>query len=198
MNFIEKLEELDKNLFLAINGMHNPFLDEIMYWASHRFFWIPLYAVLLFLIVKSGKRTVVVVLFVALLITVADQGSVHLFKNTFQRYRPCYNEEIKNLIHLVGNCGGKFGFISSHAANVFALAMFLTLLLGRQIKYIYIVLFFWASLVSYSRIYVGRHYPSDVVAGGVYGMIIAFLLYKLFLYVNKRLDDRIAFRGKLN
>lgn len=168
-----------------------------MYWASHRFFWIPLYAVFLFLIVKAGKRVVVVVLFVALLITLADQGSVHLFKNTFQRYRPCYNEDLKNLVHMVGNCGGKFGFVSSHAANVFALATFLTLLLRKQIKYIYIVLFFWASLVSYSRIYVGRHYPADIIVGGLFGALIAILLYKLFLYVNKRLGDRIAFRGKL-
>lgn len=196
MNFIERLEELDKNLFIFLNSHHTPAWDEIMYWVSHRFFWVPLYALLLFLIVKKGKKIAVVIVAVVIMAFFTDKGTVHLFKNVFERYRPCHNEDLKHFIHVAENCGGLYGFVSSHAANTFALALFLTLLLRDKIRYFGWFIFPWAALISYSRIYLGRHYPADIIVGALFGMVMALLTWYFFKYINKRLNDRFSFQTK--
>ena len=179
---IETLKQLDTELFLALNGLHNSLFDFLMFWASNKLIWIPLYLFFLYLIIKKYQwKTVGIFVAILVLITLADQLSVHLFKNVFQRFRPCHEPQLEGLVHLVnGKCGGRFGFISSHASNTFALVVFLIQLLGKKYKYFTISILIWASLVSYSRIYLGVHYPGDVFVGAVFGSLLGFIIF--FLY----------------
>lgn len=177
----ETLENLDRSLFLALNGAHSPFFDQVMLWASHRWIWIPFYVFLFIIVfVRFRKRTGLVMLLAAGLIFTTDQTANLLKNKLVQRYRPCHNYELKEAIHLNGECGGQFGFISSHAANAFGMAVFLVLLLRRKAKYSWIALLFWATLVSYSRIYNGVHYPGDILGGILSGLLFGWLFYRLF------------------
>ena len=158
-----------------------------MFWASHRYFWIPLYAFFGYLAYKHfGKKVWLVILSAVLLIILSDQISVHAFKYVFMRYRPCHNLLLQAQVHLNDGCGGTYGFISSHAANTFALAMFLTLLFKNKIKYFGISIFLWAGFVSYSRIYNGVHYPADVACGAIVGMGIGITVYTILNYADKK------------
>ena len=172
--------------------MHNNFFDVIMYWFSNKVIWIPLYIYFFYLAFKKeGNRIWLVVIAAAVLILLSDQISVHVFKNVFLRYRPCHNLLIQAKVHLLnGHCGGTYGFVSSHAANTFALAMFLTLIFKDNIKKFGIIIFIWASLVSYSRIYSGVHYPADVAAGAIVGMGIGVVVFKIYQYVNAHLGAK--------
>ena len=127
-----------------------------------------------------------IILLVVVLIFLSDWTSVHLFKNIFQRLRPCHNPDIAQLVHLVNNhCGGQYGFVSSHAANVFALAGY-TLLIIKN-RYFTIGIIFWAILVGYSRIYLGVHYPGDILGGAALGFGIGILVYWLYRLLGKKL-----------
>ena len=131
---LETLLQLDRQLFLFINGLHHPLLDPVMVFISGKLSWLPLYVFLLFLIVRQFKwQAVLVMIFVAVLISLSDQASVKAFKFVFERPRPCHEADLQPLIHLAaGRCGGAFGFVSSHAANSFALATFIWLLLRQH------------------------------------------------------------------
>lgn len=189
MNFIQSIKEIDTELFLFLNNLHNSFFDSVMYWTSHKFFWVPLYVIFLFLAYKHyGKRIWLVALSAILLIFLSDQLSVHAFKNIFLRYRPCHNLLIQSQIHMNDACGGIYGFISSHAANTFALAFFLLLLFKNKIKYFGPFIFIWACFVSYSRIYNGVHYPADVAVGAIVGMGIGALVFKIFQFANNKIS----------
>ena len=178
---IDRLKHLDTELFLWLNSKHNTFFDVMMYWATYKYTWIPLYIFLLFLVWKKlGKKTLLVTICAGALILLSDQISVHCFKEVFQRYRPCYNLLIQNQIHLIDGCGGKYGFVSSHAANTFALALFLSLLFKK--RRFTVLIFLWATVVSYTRIYAGVHYPADVLGGAALGMIMATIMAKIFYY----------------
>ena len=144
-------------------------------------------------ILKHKKKAIYIIVFIGLLILLGDQISVQLFKNVFERLRPCYNPEITGIVHTINNhCGGKFGFLSSHATNSFALAVFIGLLLRHHYRFIFVAMLFWAALVSYSRIYVGVHYPADILCGAILGSIIAIFVYYLMKYVNKRFTLKIV------
>ncbi len=177
---IESLEQFDQQLFLFINAIHSPFWDKVMVFLSGKWEWAPLYAILLFFLIRRDlKFSWLSLLSIVVLILLADQISVKLFKDVFQRYRPCHNLELQSLIHLVDNhCGGKYGFVSSHASNSFALAGFISLFFKN--KYLASGMLLWAAVVSYSRIYLGVHYPADVVVGSLLGLSLALLMY--FLY----------------
>jgi len=128
-----------------------------------------------------------ILLSVGILITLSDQLSVHVFKNVFLRYRPTHNLNLEGLVHTVNEYyGGQYGFISSHAANTFALATFISLLLQKHYKYITVLLFAWAAFISYSRIYLGVHYPADVAVGALFGTALALAVYKFYIYSMNR------------
>jgi undecaprenyl-diphosphatase len=176
---MEWLESIDRALFLFLNGINSPFWDEVMYWISAKRTWIPLYVALLYPLWKMhGWRLVYLLITVGLLIVFTDQFSV-FFKNTIGRYRPCHNLELLDIVHKVNNkCGGKFGFVSSHACNTFGLAFFFYQHFNRHYRWLGKALIVWAVVVSYSRIYLGVHYPADVFCGALLGMLLAFVCYR--------------------
>ena len=158
-----------------------------MYWISNKVFWIPFYILLLLLVVRQfKKKALLIVLSIVVLITLSDQGS-GLIKRSIARYRPCHNLNIQEHVHLINGCGGKFGFVSSHAANAFALASFLSVLLKGRAKNFTAFIFTWASVVSFSRIYSGVHYPADIVGGALLGCALGYLISSLYFYAAKTL-----------
>ena len=175
---IDFLTRIDTELFLFLNGLHNSWLDPIMTFISGKITWAPFYIVLLYLVIKNYKKpSILIIIGIVLLVFCADQVASGIFKPIFERPRPCHNEAIKDLVYLPnGHCGGAYGFISSHACNTFALAAYLTLLLKKYYSKIAWVMFVWATLVAYSRIYMGVHYPGDVIAGAAVGTLIGFIL----------------------
>ena len=181
--------QLDTQIFLAINGWHNELWDGIMWWISGKTTLWPFYLLLLtYLGWKKRWQLVLIVLSIIMVITLADQTSVHLFKNVFERLRPCHEPSLQGLVHLVNNkCGGQYGFVSSHAANTFGVA-FLTLLWIRK-GWFTALMVGWALLVGYSRIYLGVHYPGDVLFGGILGAVCGTIIFLLFKWVRSRLPQ---------
>lgn len=173
-----EIVKLDQELFLFLNGLHADWLDPIMWWLSDKLIWAPLYLFILFLIIRKYQwKSVGILLSVAILIAASDQLSV-LLKNTIERARPTHTEDLKGLIHTLNNYfGGPYGFVSSHASNSFALATFTSLFLSPFYKYYRISAFVWAALVSYSRIYLGVHFPGDILGGAILGILLAHLVY---------------------
>lgn len=186
----EKLEGWDQKLFLLLNGDGGAFWDQVMILTSEKLFWIPLYLIFIWLLYRSYgvKGVLFSVLAVAVLITLTDQSSVQLFKKTILRYRPCKNLDLEGLVHNPVACGGWHGFVSSHAANFFGLATLIGMALSPAHPRALYWLYLWAALIGYSRIYLGKHYPADVVGGALLGILIGWGVYRLYRWVLERYD----------
>ncbi len=193
---IEYLESIDLAIVQMVNGWNTPFLDELMWIVSGRITWIPLYIFLIYLAIKQSgwKLGLLFVGGVALSVVLADFISTQCMKEVIQRYRPSHNLAIRDHLHYYqlgwGDyyIGGKFGFVSSHAANFFAIAIFSISFLINFKQWIAPLLIFIAVLVSFSRIYLGVHYFSDVFVGALVGIGISLLVYHfIFLKFHQRI-----------
>ena len=185
---IDTIIDWDKKLFLFLNGIHSDFWDVVMFNISNKLIWIPFYVLILYLITKHYKKdTVWILLAVVVLVTLSDQLSVHGFKNVFMRLRPCHDPDLAGLVHIVNDkCGGQFGFYSSHASNHFALAAFFSFLFSGIYKYSTIIFLLWAGIISYSRIYLGVHFPLDVFFGGIAGTGLALAVSKIYFLARRQ------------
>ncbi|PKB16059.1 phosphatase PAP2 family protein [Flavobacterium sp. 5] len=176
---IEKILTLDTQLFIYLNGLGSETYDGLWLFITKQFNWIPFFLLLLYLIYnKIGlKRTGYLLLFIAVLILATDQIT-NLFKYTFQRPRPCNNPEINTIIRVVQS-RSSFSFFSGHAANTMSVSTFLYLIFKKQFKY-FGLLFLWPLIFAYSRIYLGLHYPIDIISGYLCGLITGYLMYKVY------------------
>jgi len=178
------LENLDQQLFLFLNSHNSPFWDTVMTTISAIIVWFPLYiAILVYLGLRYKRKFLIILLFIIAAVTLSDQAAL-LIKNIVHRPRPCHEPALSGLVHLVnGRCGGMWGFVSSHAANSFNVAL-LSLLLIRK-RWFSVSIVIWAAIVGYSRIYLGVHYPGDVICGAAVGTLAGWVMYSLY-----RLTDR--------
>ncbi len=185
------IKEVDEKIFLLINQNHCSACDFIFFWASDRWIWIPFYAVLMYALYRNaGRNFFIILMAVIVLIVLSDQFSV-LIKNSVMRYRPCHNLILQERVHLVNEyCGGIYGFVSSHAANTSALSLLLILFLRKKIKWITPVMISWCFFIGYSRIYLGQHFPADIIGGWILGIILAALI---FYFNNKFLLQRNSY-----
>lgn len=184
---LDNLIELDKHIMLVINGWHSVCVNHIMVFVTNKYTGIPIYALILFFIFYKRNAKLALLMSGAVIVTFAlsDFLSVALFKDVFQRLRPCYDPDTENLVRMLEYKGGQYGFVSSHAANLFGLAAISSAILRK--RYFTLFIFLWAVLVSYSRIYVGKHFPLDVICGGVFGLLIGYTVY--FIY--KKLKPKL-------
>lgn len=174
---METLKSLDTQLFLYLNSLHFNWLDPIMELITRRDTWFLAYLILvIWLIVRNRKEAVFQIIAIILAVVLADQMCSSVLKPWVARLRPCHEPALQGLVHIVNECGGQFGFCSSHAANGFALATTIYLFFGKNIYTI--SLFIWAIIISYSRIYVGVHYPLDILFGALFGTIFAYLSFR--------------------
>ncbi|MDR1602491.1 MAG: phosphatase PAP2 family protein [Tannerella sp.] len=184
---LERILNIERDAFLWLNGGHTPFWDSFMWLYSGKTVWIPVSALILFMLFyrKKPKESLLIVLFLVLALTLCDQFASSVCKPFFLRLRPTQHPDFMNDVQTVyGYRGGKYGFISSHAANALGFATF-TLLLFRDRWYATGILL-WAATMCYSRIYLGVHFVSDIVPGMIAGTLFGFLCYKLYSLVRTK------------
>jgi len=194
---IEEILKLDSQLFLFLNNLGSPAFDNFWIYLSYKESNIIFYLALLVFYFYSKSKKIKLsevfysLLFIAIMIAIADQ-TANLFKDSFQRLRPCYNESLISFVRLVKeSCGGKYGFFSAHASNSFSLAVFFGLLFKNKFRFIIYMTLFYASLISFSRIYLGVHFPLDIFFGGVYGIITGLVIFRIY-------ENRLNFFKFLN
>jgi undecaprenyl-diphosphatase len=177
---LDQLLSLDRSLFLGVNnGLSNPFLNSLCLILRNQATWYPMYAIFNYFLIKQYKvESWKILLAAGLMVLLSDQFSANLVKNTFMRLRPCAEPLLAGkVLHLTGSCNG-YSFISAHATNHFAVAIFLAYCF-RTLKWLLPVLLFWAFSIAFSQVYVGVHYPLDVTIGAACGILfgVAFSRY---------------------
>ena len=194
---LDNIIALDKWLFITINGLHTPFFDPIMVFFSKKLVWAPLYLVIVFWLfiepvkgsdkkieIKRREKLFSFLFLTGIILTFAiTDSAANIIKDSFERLRPCHDASLAGLCHLLEGKGGLYGFVSNHASNVFGLALFTSLTFKH--KNYSILIFTWATIVSYSRIYVGKHFPADVLFGAILGLVLSFLIFKIISYIYK-------------
>jgi undecaprenyl-diphosphatase len=183
---IRTIEHIDQQFFLWLNSFNSPFFDWLMHGISGTVIWIPLYLAILIYLGKTNRRKfLVIIIFVIVAATLSDQFSV-IVKNLVHRFRPCHEPALAGLVHTYkGQCGGLYSFVSSHACNSFDVAL-LSLSFIKKRWYSFSILL-WASVVGYSRIYLGVHYPADVICGAMLGSLIGWGVYNLYAITDNKI-----------
>ncbi|MGF1587596.1 MAG: phosphatase PAP2 family protein [Bacteroidales bacterium] len=205
---IELLDQLDTRLFIFLNSQHNAAGDVFFLWVTEKYSWMFLYLLILGLLAwrymklrleipPGGQITgirfhlekrylpwlLLAAVFTGLVVAAGDQISVHLFKNVFQRLRPSHEIDLAEIIHLPRRKGGEFGFVSGHATSSFAVAWFTSRIIG--LRWFTWLIFLWAVIFSYSRIYIGVHYPGDSLFGALLGIFIAWMFLRIWIALGK-------------
>lgn len=181
----ETLKRIDTGLFLDLNDFYSPFFDTLMWWISSHWLWIPLYLFIIYWAIKKfGKKAFLIIPIIILTFVLCDELA-YFIKQIAQRYRPTHNRLISDFVHTINDYkGGLYSFPSSHATNTFGVATIVALIFRH--KYFSRLIFIWPVIVSYSRIYLGVHYPSDLFCGMLLGIFIALVMYILYLYLFKK------------
>src|SRR4051812_36940123 len=176
--------QADTTLFLFFNGLHHPFTDQVFFLISNKFIWIPFYALLAYFLFKKEKKSfVLLLLMIAVTIALSDQIASSIIKPLVMRLRPCHEPGLN--VHIVNDyCGGMYGFVSSHAANTFALVTFLSHFFNSKAERW--ILFSWAILISMSRVFLGVHYPGDIIGGAIVGILSAIVCLKVYNFIQTK------------
>ena len=186
---LERLKEFDEQLFLFLNQFHSAWLDPVVLLITTTEFWIPLYGFLIFLVFRNYKKEGwLVLLGIVITIVLADQITSSLMKPFFHRLRPSNEPSLLGLIHIVQEYrGGTYGFASSHAANTTGVAFFIFLLFRNKYRWIWLI-FIWAFVMSYTRIYLGVHYPGDILVGMLVGLGSGYAGYRFCLWLSVKVN----------
>jgi undecaprenyl-diphosphatase len=203
----EFLNQIDTSIFIYLNSLHNDSFDKIFLWVTEKYSWLFLYLVVLVILawrylelrvqLFSDRRLapsfrfnrrywpwlLLAAVFTGLVVALGDQASVHLFKNVFQRLRPSHEIDLADIIHIPRRKGGEFGFVSGHATTSFAMALFTSRVIG--LRWYTLLIFTWAVIFSYSRIYIGVHYPGDSIFGAVLGVFIAWIFIRAWVSMGR-------------
>ncbi|MFT4667994.1 MAG: membrane-associated phospholipid phosphatase [Polaribacter sp.] len=186
---MNELLQWDIALFEAINsGLQNSFLDTVLPLWRNKYIWIPAYLFLIsFLLINFQKKGLLIILVAVLTIAIADMTSSRILKKSIQRLRPCKTAQIVDQVHLLVPCGSGYSFPSSHATNHFALALFLIGVAGTRFSKIKLPLLLWAASIAISQVYVGVHFPLDILGGTLLGCLIGFTMSRVLniAFLNK-------------
>lgn len=182
---MQSIIDIDKSIFFFFNGIHSPFWDVVMALFTRTEYWLIFYAVLIYYIIKRYKlKAILILVSVALSILIADQFS-GLIKDSVQRLRPTHDPAMQGLVHNVLSKGGMYGYFSAHASNTFAVATLLSLVFKN--RNFNILIFCWATVVSYTRLYLGVHYPFDILTGILFGLLLGWAMYKVLIFFDRKL-----------
>jgi undecaprenyl-diphosphatase len=181
---MEWIQQIDQSLLLFLNSFHNSFWDKAITLFTSKEIWIPFYLLIIYVIVTTYKKnSIYILILIGLSIALSDQFS-GLIKDSVQRLRPTHDPVLGDMVHNIYNRGGTYGYFSAHASNSFTIAIIAARLFKNHL--FSILIFTWAVLVSYTRIYLGLHYPGDVVTGWIWGILIGLTFYKLMVVVQQK------------
>ena len=191
---LERLKDIDNSLFVALNGSDSVYWDAVMWLITKTTTWIPLLLILVYVIARNSdlRRFALIVAAMLLTVALADRLSSGLIKPLVMRWRPTHDAIFLHTLDTVwGYTGGRYGFVSSHAANTFALFAFLSLVLRSRLLSFFLLL--WACVSSYSRVYLGVHFPGDILCGAILGLIVGLLVYLAYNSINRRMAGERQF-----
>ena len=183
---IEYLNGIDADALLAVNGLHDMFQDAFWWMVTAKWSSLLLVLALAWILLHQNRRHALLVLaMLVLTVLVADQISSGLIKHLVERLRPTHDPSLESMVHVInGYRGGMYGFVSSHAANSFAVATLLALVMRHRV--VTLSMFTWALLQCYSRVYLGVHYPGDILGGIIVGVLAGWLVWQLMRWIQRR------------